>query len=232
MERITIKTEKREELGKGAARALRRNSTIPAVLYRGGASTPIKFSKKDLTQFVNTIAGKQMMVNLQFADGNSKLALMKEYQLDPVSGELIHADFFEVSLEEKVKVTAPVTTVGESIGVKRDKGILQHLYREIEIECLPDKIPGNIEIDISELEIGQSFHVSDIALGDDIKILTNPEEVIVTIVAPVVEEVAAPVEEAEVPEAVAPEGAEPEVIKKGKKEEEEEEKTQQEEGKK
>jgi large subunit ribosomal protein L25 len=231
MERISIKTEKREELGKGAARSLRKNSMIPAVLYRGGASTPIKFSKKDLSQFINTTFGKQMMVNLEFSDGDSKLALMKEYQLDPVRGELIHADFFEVSLTEKVKVIAHITTVGEPIGVKRDKGISQHLFREIEIECLPDKIPGNIEIDISGLEIGQSFHVSELALGDDVKILTNPEEVIVTIVAPAVEEVAAPVEEVAAPEEGAPEGAEPEVIKKGKKEGEEE-KTQQEEGKK
>jgi large subunit ribosomal protein L25 len=232
MERITIKTEKREERGKGAARSLRRESMIPAVLYRGGASTPIKFSKKELTNFINTTAGKQMMVNLQFADGESKLALMKEFQLDPVRGELLHADFFEVSLKEKVRVPVHITTIGEPIGVKRDKGILQHLFREIEVECLPDKIPSNVEIDISELEIGQSFHVSDITLADDIKILTNPEEGIVTIVAPVIEEVPVPVEEAEAPEAVAAEGEEPEVIKKGKKEEEAEEKTQQEEEKK
>ena len=231
MERITIKTEKREELGKGAARSLRKNSMVPAVLYRGGASTPIKFSKKELNQFVNTTFGKQMMVSLEFADGDSKLALMKEYQLDPVRGELIHADFFEVSLTEKVKVTAPITTTGEPVGVKRDKGILQYVFRDKEIECLPDKIPDKIEIDISGLEIGQSFHVNELSLGDDVKILTNPEEVIVTIVAPVVEEVAAPVEEAALPEAGAPEGAEPEVIKKGKKEEEEE-KAQQGEGKK
>jgi large subunit ribosomal protein L25 len=232
MERITIKTEKREKFGKGAARSLRKNSMIPAVIYRDGASTPITFSKKELNQFINTTFGRQMMVNLEFSDGDSKLALMKEYQLDPVKGELIHADFFEVSLTEKVRVTAHITTTGEPIGVKRDKGILQYVYREIEIECLPDKIPGNIEIDISGLEIGQSCHVSELALGDDIKILTNPEEVIVTIVAPVVEEVAAPVEEAVVPEAEAPEGAaEPEVIKKGKKEGEEE-KPHQEEGKK
>ena len=231
MERITIKTEKREELGKGAARSLRGNSMIPAVLYRGGASIPIKISKKELTHFINSTFGKQMMLNLEFADGGSKLALMKEYQTDPAGGELLHADFFEVSLTEKVKLTVHVTTVGEPIGVKRDKGIIQYVYREIEIECLPDKIPGNIEIDISGLEIGQSFHVSDLALGDDIKILTNPEEVIVTIVAPVIEEVAAPVEEAVALEGEVPEGAEPEVIKKGKKEEEEE-KTEQEEGKK
>lgn len=232
MERITISTEKREELGKGAARSLRRNSMIPAILYRGGASTPIKFSKKELTQFLNMTGGKQMMVNLKFSDGKSKLALMKEYQIDPVRGELIHADFFEVSLKEKVRVPVHITTVGEPIGVKRDKGILQHLFREIEVECLPGRIPDNIEIDISELEIGQSFHVSEIALADDIKILTNPEEVVVTIVAPLVEEVAAPVEEVEAPEAVEPEGAEPEVIKKGKKEEGEGEKAQQEEEKK
>lgn len=232
MEKITIKTEKREERGKGSARSLRRNSMIPAVLYRGGASTPIKFSKKELTQFVNSTGGKQMMVTLQFADGESKLALMKEFQLDPVRGELLHADFFEVSLKEKLKVPVRITTVGEPIGVKRDKGILQFLFREIEVECLPDKIPSNIEIDISELEIGQSFHVRDIKLADDIKILTNPEEGFVTIVAPAVEEVAAPAEEAEAPEAAAAEGEEPEVIKKGKKEEEAEEKTQQEEKKK
>ncbi len=232
MERITIKTEKREERGKGAARSLRRNSMIPAVLYRGGDSTPIKFSKKELAQFINTTAGKQMMVNLQFADGVNKLALMKEFQLDPVRGELLHADFFEVSLKEKVRVPVHITTVGEPIGVKRDKGIIQHLFREIEVECLPDKIPSNIEIDISELEIGQSFHVSDIKLADDVKILTNLEEGIVTIVAPAVEEEPAPVEEAEAAEAVAAEGEEPEVIKKGKKEEDAEEKTQQEEGEK
>jgi large subunit ribosomal protein L25 len=236
MERIIITTEKREECGKGAARSLRRKSMIPAILYRDGSSTPIKFSKKDLTQFFNTSAGTQIMVNLQFADGDSKLALMKDYQLDPVKGELLHADFFEVSLTEKVKVIVHVTTVGEPIGAKRDKGILQHLFREIEVECLPDRIPSNIEVDISGLEIGQSFHVSDIVLEDDIKILTNPEEVLVTIVAPLIEEVVAPVEEAEVPKAVEPEGAEPEVIKKGKKEEEvegqEEKKTKKEEVKK
>lgn len=232
MERITIKTEKREERGKGAARSLRRSSVIPAVLYRGGDSTPIKFSKKELTQFINTTFGKQLMVNLQFAGGESKLALMKEFQLDPVRGELLHADFFEVSLKEKVRVPVHITTVGEPIGVKRDKGILQHLFREIEVECLPEKIPSNVEIDITELEIGQSFHVSDIKLSDDVKILTTPEEGIVTVVAPAVEEVAAPVEEAEAIEGVAAEGEEPEVIKKGKKEEEAEEKTQQEKGEK
>ena len=218
MERITINAEKRKEFGKGAARNLRRNKMIPAILYRGGDSLPVKFSQKELAQFINTTAGEQVMVTLQFADGESRLALVKDYQLDPVKGELLHADFFEVSLTEEIKVTVHIAAVGEPIGVKRDGGILQYLLRKIEVECLPDRIPGHIKIDISGLEIGQSLHVSDLKPGEGIKVLTDPDEVIVNIIAPVVEEVA-PVEVA-----AAPEVAVPEVIKKGKKEEVAEEK--------
>ena len=215
MERITINAEKREKFGKGAARNLRRNDMIPAILYRGGGSIPIKFSKKELSQFINKTAGEQMMINLKFADGESRPALMKYYQVDPVRGELLHADFFEVSLTEEVKVTVHITTIGEPIGVKRDKGILQYLLREIEVECLPDRIPGHIKIDVSGLEIGQSFRVSDLKLEEGIKNLSDPEEVIVNIIAPAVE-----AEEAAPAEAVtAPEAAEPELIKKSKKEE-------------
>jgi len=218
MDRITINAEKREEFGKGASRSLRRKNMIPAVIYRGGESLPLKFSKKELAQFINTTAGAQVMVNLQFADGESRLAFMKDYQVDPVKGELLHADFFEVSLTEEVKVTVHITAIGDSIGVKRDGGILQYLLREIEVECLPDKIPGHIETDISGLEIGQSVRVSDLKLGEGIKVLNNPEEVIVNVIAPAVE--AAP--PAEAAAAAAPEVTEPEVTKKGKKEEKEE----------
>lgn len=216
MERITLNVQKREEKGKGAARSLRRGAMIPAVLYRGGGSLPIKIPKKEMAQFINTTAGNQVMVNLHFADGENKLALIKDYQVDPTKRELLHADFFEVSLTEKVRVSVHVTTTGEPIGVKRDKGILQHLLREIEVECLPDKIPGNIKIDISGLEIGQSFHVGNLSLGEEVKILTDSTEVLANIIAPLVEEVAPA-------EVVAPEVTEPEVIKKGKKEEEAEE---------
>jgi len=218
MERITINAEKRKEFGKGAARDLRRKNMIPAILYRGGDSLPVKFSQKELAQFINTTAGEQVMVNLQFADGESRFALVKDYQLDPIKGELLHADFFEVSLTEEIKVTVHIAAAGEPIGVKRDGGILQYLLRKIEVECLPDRIPGHIKIDISGLEIGQSLHVSDLKVGEGIKVLTDPDEVIVNIIAPVVEEVA-PVEVA-----AAPEVAEPEVVKKGKKEEVAEEK--------
>lgn len=217
MERITLKAEKRDIVGKGIARTLRREGMIPAVLYKGGGSIPIKLSRKELSQLINTTAGEQVMVNLQFSDGDSKLALVKDYQVDPIKGDLLHTDFFEVSLTEKIRVTVHVTPVGEPIGVKRDGGILQHVLREIEVECLPDKIPGHIEIDISKLETGQSIHVSDLKLGEGIKVLTDLDEVVANVIAPLVEEAA--------PVAPAAEVAEPEVIKKGRKEEEAGEKT-------
>jgi large subunit ribosomal protein L25 len=214
MERITINVEKREETGKGAARSLRRKDIVPGILYRGGGSLPIKLPKKEVMQFINTTSGQQVMVNLHFNDGESKLALIKEFQVDPMRRELLHADFFEVSLTEKLKVNVHISVTGEPIGVKRDSGILQYHLREIEIECLPDKVPGHVDIDASGLEIGQALHVRDLKLGEDIRVITDPGEVIVNVIAPLVE-AAAPTEEAAPAEA-----AEPEVVKKGKKEEE------------
>jgi len=214
MEKISIQAEKREGAGKGSARTLRRDGKVPAVLYRAGKAQSIQLSSKELSKLINTVAGEQVMVDLLFADGDKKLALLKDFQVDPIGGELLHTDFFEVSLTETVRISVHVSTTGEPIGVKRDGGMLQHPVREIQIECLPDKIPGKIEVDISKLEVGQSVHVSDLKLEEGVKILTDLHEVIVNVVA-AVEEAAAPA--AEAVEAVA---AEPEVVKKGKKEEE------------
>ena len=211
MERLSINAEKREVQGKGSARSLRREDMIPAVLYREGKAQSIKLARKELAKLINTISGEQVIVDLHFADGEKKLALLKDYQVDPVSRELLHTDFFEVSLTETIRVTVHVVAVGEPVGVKRDAGILQRALREVEIECLPDKIPGKIEIDISKLELGQSVHVSDLKFEEGIKVLTDPGDVIVTVLAPLAEE--APAAEA----AVA--AVEPEVAKKGKKEE-------------
>lgn len=213
MEKMSIQAETREGQGKGAARSLRRSGKVPATLYRAGTAQSIQLSRKELAKLINSVGGEQVMVDLQFADGVKKLALLKDFQVDPVRSELLHSDFFEVSLTEAIKISVHVATHGEPVGVKRDGGILQHLLREILIECFPDKIPGKIDLDISKLEIGQSIHVSDLKLEEGIKILTDGHDVIVNIVEPTVEEVA-PVAEA------APVVAEPEVAKKGKKEEE------------
>jgi large subunit ribosomal protein L25 len=213
MERLSINAEIREVQGKGSARSLRREDMIPAVLYREGKAQSIKLARKELSKLINTISGEQVIVDLHFAGGEKKLALLKDYQVDPISRELLHTDFFEVSLTEAIRVSVHVVTVGEPIGVKRDAGILQYALREVEIQCLPDKIPGKIEYDISKLELGQSVHVSDLKFEEGIKVLTDAGDVLVTVLAPAAEEAPAAAE------AAAVVAAEPEVVKKGKKEE-------------
>ena len=216
MEKVTLNVEKRGRLGKGGARSLRTGGFIPAVVYKGGNSLSVQLSGKELSYFLSKTAGEQVIVNLKFQD-DTKQAILKEYQVDPISGKLLHVDFQEISATELIKVMVHVVIQGEALGVKRDKGVLQHGLREVEIECLPDKIPGHFVIDVSPLIIGHAIHVRDIIPGEGIRIITEPHEVLVSVIG-IKEEVVAP-------EAVAvAEPVEPEVIKKGKKTEEEEKK--------
>jgi large subunit ribosomal protein L25 len=215
MERQTLTAEKREATGKGVARSMRRSGSTPAVIYRESKSTPLTLNSKDLQKFIRDTSGDQVLVNIKL-DGGEKVALLKDFQTDPVNGELLHADFFEVSLKEKVKVAVHITLTGEPIGIKRDKGILQHGVRDIEVECLPDDIPGHLDLDISELAIGDSRHVMDLDLPKGVALTSDPDDILITVVAPKVEEEVVEEEVAEVEE-----GAEPEVAEKGKGKEEE-----------
>jgi len=212
MERIALSAEFREATGKSVARKMRRDGRIPGVIYREGKSQPISLDKREVAHFINASAGEQGIVDLRFGNGETKVALLKDYQVDPVKGELLHTDFFEVSMQEAITVTVPVVAVGTAVGVKRDGGILQKIVREVEVECLPDRIPGHIEVDISGLEIGHSIHVGDITAPDGVEITSSSDEVLFTVTEPTKAEVRAEEEEAEAAE-------EPEVEKKGKKEE-------------
>ncbi|ACI21541.1 MULTISPECIES: 50S ribosomal protein L25 [Thermodesulfovibrio] len=214
MEKFILNVEKRERTGKGIARQLRSKGIIPCVIYKNGQSTPVQIPTKELYTFMNIATREKLFVTLKL-DGQEKQAILQDYQVDPVTGKLLHVDFMEVSATEKIRVTIPVVLIGEPIGVKQDKGVLQHGISEIEIEAIPEKIPGHIEVDVSHLEVGDAVHVSDIKFEEGIKVISNPEEVIATVT---VEE-----EEAEVAPSIE-ETVEPEVIKKGKKAEEEEEK--------
>jgi large subunit ribosomal protein L25 len=222
MEKILVKADKRTELGKGSARSLRRQNVLPAVLYGEGKSVTIKLDRKEIQKLIYSGGGEHSLITLELNEGNSKTSehpvLIKDYQREPVSEELLHVDFIEVSLKKKIKVTIPVVIIKEPAGIKMG-GILQHRVREIEIECLPTQIPDKIEIDAGHVEIGHSLHVSDIPPQEGLKIVTDPSEVILSVTAPKEEVVeAAPVEAA---------AAEPEVIKaKGKAEEEGEQKEQ------
>jgi len=193
------------------ARGLRRSGVIPAVIYRGGDSLPIELSAKEFSNFISKTAREQVVVNLDFPN-ETKQALVKEYQVDPVKGTILHADFQEISSTEELRVMVHVVISGESIGVKRDNGIMQYGLRDVEIECLPANIPGHIDVDVSNLGIGQSIHVGDLQLGENIRVLTDLEELIVIVTA---------IKEEVTTAEAAPEAAEPEIIKKGKKTEEE-----------
>ncbi len=212
MQKVSLKAEKRTETGKGASRALRRSDILPAVLYGKGSSIPMKLQKKDLIKFMMTGGREHALVNIEIMGGKGKKsshwAVVKEYQLDPVRSELLHVDFIEISLKEKMKTTTAIVITKDPVGVKNG-GILQQQLREVEIECLPTHIPAGLEVDASPVDIGHSLHVSDLIPAEGVKVLNDPNEVILTVSAPVMEEVAveAPVEE---------EGAEPELVKKSK----------------
>lgn len=212
MDRMTLNVEARENIGKGAARTLRRGGFVPGTIYKSGKAVSLTLNTKEMLQFISKTAGEQVIVDLKYPDQTSKVALLKEYQKDPVRSELLHVDFMEVSLTEEIQVTVHIITKGEPIGVKRDKGILQLGRTEIEVMCLPSLIPGHIEVDVTGVVAGHPIHVRDLVMPEGIKVLTDGVEPIATVVMPAVE--AAAVEAAAGAAPVAPE-----VVKKGKKEE-------------
>ncbi len=144
--------------------------------------------------------------------------LVREYQLDPVTHELLHADFYRVAMDKVIRVQVTVVAQGEPKGVKQQGGVLDIVHRQIEIECLPADIPNHIVVDVSELMVGQSIRVKDVATNPKWKSLSDPEMMILHVIIPKVEETPAPADAAAAGATATP--AEPEVIKKGKKDEE------------
>jgi large subunit ribosomal protein L25 len=218
MEKFALTAQVREKAGKGVARGLRRNQMVPAVLYSHGKSTPIAMGYKDVTKVLNAEGGEHALINLTLEGGKDraqKLALVKDYQIDPTSGGLIHVDLMEVAMNEKVRVPVAVHLVGTAVGVK-EGGIFQFGQRQLDIECLANLIPDFIEVNISELKLNESLHVRDIKVAEGIRILTDGDGTVATIQPPISDAkleamlTATP--------AVAAEGAEPELVKKPKKE--------------
>ena len=217
MEKVILKAAKRAGTGKGNSRQLRSGGILPGVLYSGGSSTSIQLQKKEISKLMGSKGKEQALISIELEGDKASMsnhwALIKDYQLDPVKNELLHVDFIEISLKKKIKLTVPIVITKEPIGVKNG-GILQQQMREVKVECLPTQIPDGIEVDASSLDIGHSLHVSDLVIKEGVKILSEPQEVILSVIAPAVEEVA-PVAPA------AEEIKEPELVKKTKTKEEE-----------
>lgn len=214
MNNIELKAETRTTTGNNPARALRRSGRTPAILY-GPEAQPVMLSI-DTSEMENIIkqgnVGRSIF-NLAVDSGKkSRAAMIKELQTHPVSQDILHIDFYEVNMDRKVKVMVPVVTTGKSVGVEMG-GMLQIIRRELEVLCLPNAIPQEIVIDITELDIGHSVHVEDISLEGDVEIPHEVDFTVLTILSPKkAEEEAVEEEEEELVEAEevaeAEEGAE------------------------
>jgi large subunit ribosomal protein L25 len=206
----------RDTFGKNEARRTRRDGRVPAVLYgEGKDATPIAVEPKALLKILHSESGANTLIALKLAGAGDTRVLVKEYQLDPVTHHVLHADFYKIAMDKMLRLTIPVIVKGEPKGVKQQGGILEFIRREIEIECLPADIPENVEVDVSELMLHQGVRVRDISTGVKWKPISDAELMLVHVIMPKAEEVAAPADAAAAPVATA----EPEVIKKGKKDE-------------
>lgn len=211
MERIKIKVDKREEVGKQIAKKLRQKGYVPAIVYSEDTNIALSIPPVSLKLLRSIHFSESTIIDMEIADGGTHKVmpvLIKDIQFHPLTEAISHIDFLKVSLKEKIKVHLPVILKGEAKGVKEEGGIVEQVLRELEVEGLPLDIPEKIEVDISELEIGKSLHVEDLSVPGNLKVITDKETPVVTVVVKKEEEMEAVTEEA------PPE--EPEVIKEKK----------------
>jgi large subunit ribosomal protein L25 len=206
MEFVDLKVERRTGTGKSIARKLRQRGRIPAIVYGEGEPIPVAADPMSLLKALRTEAGENVILNLTIVDTEevTRKAMVKGVQVDPVTGIMLHADFLAISMERPIEVEVPVELVGVARGVKEEGGIVEQILRELTMKCLPSAIPDRIQLDISTLGMGDVVHVKDLAIPGGVELLTDREQVVVTVAAAAVEEVAVPV----AAEAVAPEAAE------------------------
>jgi len=217
MERIKLNASVREEVGKNKVNKLRAENLIPACLYKGGEGTiNLKVETMSLCEVLHTKAGENVIVDLTIdkKDKKPRPVMIKEVQYHPTKDTILHVDFYEISLTEEIRVDVPVVSKGKPEEVTKEEGTLEHIMWEIWVECLPTQIPEKIEVDVSGLKIGDKIFIKDLPVPPGVKILNDPELVVMSAEPPRKEEV--------VEEVPAEKIAEPEVIAKGKKEEEEE----------
>ena len=219
MPTFNVEGQLRETRGKNAARRTRLTGMVPATLYGGNHKGAISLSvnAKQIAKILRSESGHNTIFTVQVASGKQENAIVKDWQVDPVSGKLLHVDLYRVAMDVRMRVRIPVHTFGEPQGVKMQGGVFEMVTREVEIECLPSDIPEEFRVDVSEYLIGKQLRAADLPFDPNkVKLITDPLRVLAHVVVLKKEE--EPTPEAAVATETAP--AEPEVIKKGKKEEE------------
>jgi len=223
----------RDSFGKNEARRTRAAGRVPAVVYGSSgqdsgdankAATPISVEPKALLRILHSESGANTLISLKLAGAKDARVLVKEYQLDPVTHQILHADFYRIAMDRVLRLTVPVTVKGEAPGVKQQSGILEFVHRIVEVECLPADIPEHIEVNVGELMLHQGIRVRDVPVNPKVKLVDDADMMLVHVIMPKAEEAPAPAEGAAAAATTATAPAEPEVIKKGKKDEDEEKK--------
>jgi len=221
MQQILIDGKVREDRGKNAMRRLRSAGTIPGTLYGGkGEAVALELQAQQLAPLFRTESGHNALLNVKLAGQAEQLAVLKDWQIDPLHGSLLHVDLLRVARDVRMRVRVPVHTHGEPVGVKQQGGVLEVISRDVEIECLPMDIPEEFRMDVSQMGLGKQLRFSDLPLDPQkMKLVSEARTVIAHVVTPKKEEEVTP----DAAAAAVATPAEPEVIKKGKKEEEGEE---------
>ena len=214
----TLEAVMREGRGKNEANRLRASGRIPSVVYgtpsKGKApeGVAVAVDPKALLRILHSDSGANTLITLKLDGGQSRV-MVKEYQLDPITHHLLHADFYQLAMDKAITVTVPIVVKGEPKGVKLQGGLLDFVTRDIQVLCLPTDIPEHIDVDVSEMMLHESIRVRELAVDPKWKAVTDGETMLVHVVMPKAEEAATATAEA-APAAAA--GSEPEVIKKGK----------------
>lgn len=215
---IKLPASSREITGTSGVRRLRKTGVLPgAVSNERGEARHIQLNQHDFEMLLHHHTSENLIVDLTVDGGDPVKALLKDVQHDPLSGDVLHVDLVEISMTRKMRVSIPLTLMGEPIGVVQEDGVLEHVTREVEVECLPTDLVEEFEVDVSQLKIGDTLQISDLDLGEKFEVLSPPEVAIASVAMPRVEE-----EPEEAEEAEEAEGAEPEVIGEKKEGEEEE----------
>lgn len=221
----------REGAGKSVARRLRRSGKTPGILYGGPSPVNIAMDPREVFRIIHGREGSTQLLRVTFAGSkDSRMVILRDLQLDPVSEDLVHVDLQEVAMDKPIQVTVALHHVGEPVGVRDTQGILEMVLREVQVSCLPANIPEDIKADVSSLAIGDVLTVADLIVPEGVRVLTDRARAVATVAPPAAEEVAAPVAAVEGVVAAAP--AEPEVLTERKPKEEPEAEDKDKKGKK
>ncbi len=218
MNQVSLKARQRTDTGKQVAKSLRRDGALPAVVYGSGeSSTPLILDYREFEGFLRKTRGESVVINLEIEGMEDKKALLRDIQRDYLRNQLLHADFQQIRMSDRITTEVSLVMVGEPIGVTRDGGVLDQSLRVVEISCVASEIPEHLEVDISELSMGNTIHISDLSF-ENVEIVTDGEVAVVSVLTPMAEE---PEEEE-----VDLEQEEPEIIGQAREDGEEEDGTE------